>query len=67
MNAEECNARADECATNAAIAPSESIGLEFLKLAAQWRAMAVREIFLGHVENAGVQILGLAASSRPIT
>ena len=67
MNAEECNRHADECASNAAIAPSESIGLEFLKLAAQWRAMAVREIFLGHAENPGAQILGLAAPARPIT
>jgi hypothetical protein len=49
MNAEECNARASACAANAASATVESVSLEFLRLAAQWRAMAVRDIFLGHV------------------
>jgi hypothetical protein len=49
MTADECNRRACECAANAAIAPIESVSLEFLRLAAQWRAMAVREIFLGDV------------------
>ena len=49
MNAQECNARASECAANAALATVESVALEFLKLAAQWRAMAVRDIFLGNL------------------
>lgn len=49
MTADECNRRACECAANAAIAPIESVSLEFLRLAAQWRAMAVRQIFLGDV------------------
>ncbi|MEI9964835.1 MAG: hypothetical protein WDM92_09075 [Caulobacteraceae bacterium] len=31
------------------MASVESVSLEFLRLAAQWRAMAVREIFLGHI------------------
>jgi hypothetical protein len=47
MNAEDCHKRARECAANAAIAPVESVALEFLRLAAQWRAMAVRENALG--------------------
>ena len=49
MNADECHRRACECAENAAISPIEPVALEFLKLAAQWRAMAVRENFLGQL------------------
>ena len=49
MNAKECNQRASDCVDNAAAAHDESISLEFLKIAALWRAMAVRDIFLGHV------------------
>jgi hypothetical protein len=49
MTAEECNDRACECASNAALATNVSVSLEFLKTAAQWRAMAVRDIFLGHL------------------
>jgi hypothetical protein len=49
MTADECNRRARECAANAAIAPIESLALEFLRLAAQWRAMAVRENFVSQL------------------
>jgi hypothetical protein len=49
MNAAECNRRARECAAFAAIAPVESVALEFLKLAARWRAMGVSEAFLGEL------------------
>ena len=49
MTAEECHARAAACAANAAVATSQSLSLEFLAMAAQWRAMAVRDIFLGHL------------------
>jgi hypothetical protein len=56
MNSEECHKRASVCAANAAIAPVESIALEFLKLAAQWRAMAVRQIFLGRVGEVAVPL-----------
>jgi hypothetical protein len=52
MNAMECDLRAAECAAKAADAPIESVALEFLKLAAQWRAMAVRENFLGQLGDA---------------
>jgi hypothetical protein len=48
MNAEECNERAFHCVANAAQARDETVSQEFLKLAAYWRAMAVRNIFLGH-------------------
>ena len=51
MNANECHQRATECAANAAVAADQAVSLEFLKLAAQWRAMAVRQIFLGHVDD----------------
>jgi hypothetical protein len=47
MTADDCNRRASVCAANAAISPQESIAIEFLTLAAQWRAMAVRENALG--------------------
>ena len=49
MTADECNARAADCAANAALATHEPVSLEFLAMAAQWRAMAVRDIFLGHL------------------
>ena len=51
MTDEECNERASECATNASLAFSEPIAHEFIKLAAQWRAMATRRLFLGPVGN----------------
>jgi hypothetical protein len=54
INARECNLRAAECAAKAASAPVESIRLEFLSLAARWRAMAVRENFLGQLGAPGL-------------
>ena len=51
MTAEECNRRAADCAATAAAAADESVSLEFLKLAAQWRAMAVRDIHLGAIDE----------------
>ncbi len=58
MNSTECNRRASECAENAAVAVEELVSLEFLRLAAQWRSMAVRQIFLGFVDvPAAPQIL----------
>lgn len=47
MNAEECNIRARQCAANADAAPTPALALEFLQLAARWRAMAARETFMG--------------------
>jgi len=47
MDAIECNKKAYECAASAAIAVDESLTLQFLQLAAQWRAMAAQENFLG--------------------
>ena len=54
MTADDCNRRAQECGANAAIARDEPIAVEFLKLAAQWRAMAARENGLGDVRDLGV-------------
>ncbi len=51
MTSEECNSRAVMCVANAALAPTEEGSTEFLKLAAQWRAMASRQIFLGHLDG----------------
>ncbi len=54
MNALECNRHAAACIANAALANAEVVAQEFLELAAQWRALAVSEIFLGIIEaNAG--------------
>jgi len=50
MTANECHDRANQCAANAGLAASEPVALEFLRMAAQWRAIAVRTIFLGSVE-----------------
>jgi hypothetical protein len=50
MTAAECHRRAGVCAANAELAANESVAQEFLRLAAQWRAMAGRTIFLGSAE-----------------
>ncbi|MDB5444166.1 MAG: hypothetical protein JWP86_654 [Phenylobacterium sp.] len=51
MTAEECHERASVCAANASVAVSQPIALEFLTLAAQWRAMAARLIYLGPIDE----------------
>ena len=51
MTAEECHRRAQACSDNAAAASEPELASEFLRLAAVWRAMAIREVFLGHVDN----------------
>ena len=50
MTADECHDRACACAANAAAATSQALVQEFMRLAAQWRAMATREIFLGSID-----------------
>ena len=52
MTAEECHERARHCAVNAGLAVSEPLALEFLRMAAQWRAVASRSIFLGSIGDA---------------
>jgi len=64
MNAEACYARAAECAANAALASVESVSLEFLKLAAQWRAMAVRDIYLGMFDHPADAPTGSSAAPK---
>jgi hypothetical protein len=49
MNADQCHQRASACVANAAVAPAEAMAGEFLQLAAQWRALAVRDNFLGQL------------------
>jgi hypothetical protein len=49
MNANQCFRRARSCAAKAAMAPDDPVAVEFLKLAALWRAMAVRENFFGQL------------------
>jgi hypothetical protein len=50
MTAEECHSRARACVSNAALATDVAVSSEFMKTAAQWRAMAERQILLGHIE-----------------
>lgn len=65
MTADECQQRASDCAAKAALSVSEPVKLEFLKLAAQWRAMAVRVIYIGAIDEPA-QVLGArAAPSLP--
>jgi hypothetical protein len=64
MTAEECHERARRCAANAGLAVSEPVALEFLRMAAQWRAMAVRTILLGSVEAAPETTLASVVPSR---
>lgn len=65
MTAEECHQHAADCAANADLCLDHSIAMEFMRLAAHWRAMALREIFLGHVREpldlfAGLPTAGLS-------
>jgi hypothetical protein len=66
MTIDECHERAGQCAANAELAVSEPVKLEFMRLAAQWRAMAVRTIFLGSVE-ATAEPAVLHAPGAPLT
>lgn len=46
MTPDECRLRASQCARNASLAENEAIALEFMTLAARWRAMACRGLSL---------------------
>jgi hypothetical protein len=52
MTSDECERRAAICAANAAISTNTLVSLEYLRMAAQWRAMGSREIFLGSTDRA---------------
>ena len=65
MTADECNERASMCAANASLARSEPVAMEFLRLAAQWRAMAGRVIFLGHLDAPSAVAGALDAIALP--
>ena len=51
MNAQECHRRAAACTAYAALTTTNALSLEFLNLASQWRALAVREVFLGIIDQ----------------
>jgi hypothetical protein len=51
MNSDQCHQRAAACAANAEMSRDGAVALEFLRLAGHWRAMAVRQIFLGHIDD----------------
>ena len=51
MNADRRQVHAAECAANAFMAVDEQVSGAFLTLAAQWRAMAVRTIYLGSADE----------------
>ena len=50
MTAKDCEVRALKCAENAALAVNAPVAEEFMKLAAQWRAMGSRLLYLGPVD-----------------
>jgi len=52
MDVDQCHARAAECAANALAATDDAVSQEFLRLAAQWRALAVRTIVLASAGEA---------------
>jgi hypothetical protein len=60
MTSEECHQRAGECAASADLSQDGWVAAEFMKLAAHWRAMAVREIFLGRVADPVEAVLPIA-------
>jgi hypothetical protein len=64
LTAEECHERAGICAANARLAVSEPVALEFLTMAAQWRALAERTIFLGSIEAAHEPPVGIGPNLR---
>ena len=59
MNTDECNQRAAACAANAELATDAEVSLEYLRLAARWRSIAVRGIFVGD--------LGLPVDEPPVS
>ena len=66
MTTDECNVRASACATMAGLATCEQMSHEYLRLAAHWRAMAVREICLGPVDLLTRSRTAPAASEFPL-
>jgi hypothetical protein len=52
MTADQCNERAKACAINASLSADALVTQEFLRLAAQWRAIASGAFFLDSIENA---------------
>ncbi|MGZ6049191.1 MAG: hypothetical protein ACXWKN_12400 [Phenylobacterium sp.] len=62
MTAEQCQQRAADCSASAAASLDGSVAAEFLMLAAQWRAMAVRQIFLGHADP----VEPASSTARPV-
>jgi hypothetical protein len=65
MTPDQCHERAAQCAANASLAVSEPVCREFLRLAAQWRAMAARLIHLGPIDGAPDTLPALNALSLP--
>jgi len=66
MDADQCRVRAAECAANALVAADEQVSQEFLKLAAQWRAMAVRTIVLGSPDDVSTGPLPGSPATPPL-
>jgi hypothetical protein len=67
MTADECHERASICVANANLARSEPVAGEFLKLAAQWRAMAGRVILLGSLAEPCAVVGALDAIAPPLS
>ena len=58
MNTVECTEHAAECDAKAAQSRDQLVCDEFLGLSAQWRSLAVRELYLGLIQG--------SAESEPV-
>jgi hypothetical protein len=54
MTSEQCHLHAHVCAANAEASRDRTIAAQFVKLAVQWRAMALGDRCLGDVADAPV-------------
>ena len=69
MTAEECHERASRCVSQAGLAVSEPVRLEFLKMAGQWRSIAVRSILISVDDSFGREpraLIALPIAPTPI-
>lgn len=68
MTADECHQRASRCAAQAELAVDDAVRLDFLRMAAQWRAIAVRTILLrfGDGPADAQQVLGPPVNVKPL-
>jgi len=64
MTSEECHLRAWTCAANADASRDAIVASQFVKLAVQWRAMALGERSLGPIADGEADVVGPEPSAR---